>query len=494
MARLYRTKKLNAARSALLSVLVQAKERKPVVRFALRPDPLADTAKKIRKILKKGRISFNEQKNDDGICFYGFVGYKDAIFDHFAFRIVVTLDRVSSHVTLPGHIPENARMGVLDFVTRLNWSCVWGGLKMDMYDGELTYEITVPYAAFKGGDIDFELERIMWIPVSTFNEIAIPLAKLMLGHTSPRAAFREWQLIGMKNSSTDQDVDGDDVDDDEDSDGIEDAGCVVAQDVQTPGQPTTSVPVKSTSKVTDKPDYAVDILNVKSAIPLEKIVVGAKRFQSGVCVGGLDAPRFSLLLSGPPGSGKTCFVRHLAHQIGAPLIEARGSDLISSLVGQTERNLAEKFKEATTKHAVLFLDEVDSLLWSRAAATHAWEASEVNELLGQLERASCIVIGATNYADHLDSAVLRRFTFKVTLDYSTDVGKELLFKRLFKLELNAKQRERLASIPNLCPGDFRTARESLFYVKEKPTADDYLAALEKESETKGVKESTRIGF
>ena len=136
MARLYRTKKLNAARGALLSVLVQAKERKPVVRFALRPDPLADTAKKIRKILKKGRISFNEQKNDDGICFYGFVGYKDAIFDHFAFRIVVTLDRVSSHVTLPGHIPENARMGVLDFVTRLNWSCVWGGLKMDMYDGE----------------------------------------------------------------------------------------------------------------------------------------------------------------------------------------------------------------------------------------------------------------------------------------------------------------------------------------------------------------------
>ena len=199
MSRPYRTKKLNAARCALLSLLSQAKDRKVVARFSLPTDPLAALAKKIRKNLKKGRISFNEQKDDDAICFYGFVGGRDTIFDHFAFRIILTLDRVSSYVTLPGHVPENARAGVLDFLARVNWDLIWGGLKMDLRDGEVNYEITVPFAAFKSVDLDLELERIMWIPLSAFYEIAIPLAKLMLGHTSPRAAFREWKLIGMKN-------------------------------------------------------------------------------------------------------------------------------------------------------------------------------------------------------------------------------------------------------------------------------------------------------
>ena len=491
MSRPYRTKKLNAARSALLSVLSQATDRKVVARFSLPTDPLAALAKKIRKSLKKGRISFNEQKDGDSICFHGFLGYQDAIFDHFAFRIILTLDRVSSYVTLPGHIPENARTGVLDFLARVNWNIIWGGLKMDLRDGEVNYEITVPFAAFKSGDLDLELERIMWIPLSTFKGIAKPLAKLMLGDTSPRSAFREWKLASMRKEPSEEVSDDCGCEDYEDPDDMEDLGCALTQQVGSSGHTVVS---KSIHKVANEPDYAVDILNVKSAIPLEKIIIGAKRFQSGNRIAGMDVPRFSILLSGPPGSGKTSFAGHLARQIGASLIEARGSDLISALVGQTERNLAEKFKEASSKHAVLFLDEVDSMLWSREAATHAWEASAVNELLGQLERASCIVIGATNYVDRLDAAVSRRFTFKVSLDYLTDAGKELLFTRLFKLGLNAKQSARLTSIPNLCPGDFRTAREGLFYVKENPTADDYLEALEKESEAKGTKNSTRIGF
>jgi hypothetical protein len=218
----YRTKKLNAARSALLSVLSQAKDRKVVARFSLPPDPLAALAKNIRKSLKKGRISFNEQKDGDGICFYGFLGYQDAIFDHFAFRIILTLDRVSSYVTLPGHIPENARTGVLDFLARVNWNIIWGGLRMDMYNGELVYAITFPHAAFIGGDLDFGLERILWGALSVFHEIARPLANLMLGHTSPRSAFREWRLASMRKETPEEVSDVCDCEDGEDSAEIED--------------------------------------------------------------------------------------------------------------------------------------------------------------------------------------------------------------------------------------------------------------------------------
>ena len=53
MSRPYRTKKLNAARCALLGLLSKAKDRKIVARFSLPQNPLAALAKKFRKSLKK---------------------------------------------------------------------------------------------------------------------------------------------------------------------------------------------------------------------------------------------------------------------------------------------------------------------------------------------------------------------------------------------------------------------------------------------------------
>jgi len=55
-------------------------------------------------------------------------------------------------------------------------------------------------------------------------------------------------------------------------------------------------------------------------------------------------------------------------------------------VGQTEKNIASLFVEAEREEAVLVLDEIDSLLFDRAAAIHSWEISFTNELLAQLER------------------------------------------------------------------------------------------------------------
>jgi transitional endoplasmic reticulum ATPase len=66
------------------------------------------------------------------------------------------------------------------------------------------------------------------------------------------------------------------------------------------------------------------------------------------------SPRdFSLLLTGPPGTGKTALAHHLAERLDRPLIVRRASDLLSKWVGETEANIADAFAEAREDAAVL---------------------------------------------------------------------------------------------------------------------------------------------
>ena len=487
MARPYRTKRLNAARSALLGVL-QARADKMESPL---PTGVTALAEKIRFGLMEREAAFQERERPNGVTFFGYLGADGthAFFDRFPFRLAVDDDRVSSCVMLPGHTPEHTRSATLEFISRVNMSIIWGCFKFDMSDGALRYELSLPNSAFDGGDLDEELDRLVCIPVCAFWRIAKQLAMVSLGSQSPSDAMKE--LSCNEEYPNDDDCDDGDYDDDTWNDADDD---VIAS---TPASVTCASPklTPASVAVNDLPsDYDTDVLNVVSNVPVEQIVKGAKRFLAGVRVQGLDAPRFSILLDGPPGGGKSSFARYLAHEVGRPLMERRGSDILSCYVGQTEKNIVATFKEAAENHAVLFLDEVDSLLGSRAAATHSWEVSGVNELLGQLEKASCILVAATNFGTRLDPATARRFTFRVALDYLTDEGKATLFCRLFKWPLDKKQRERLDAMTNLCPGDFRVALEQLFYVREAPTADDYLDALEKESESKVMGCHRRIGF
>lgn len=88
---------------------------------------------------------------------------------------------------------------------------------------------------------------------------------------------------------------------------------------------------------------------------------------------------------------------------------------------------------------------------------------------------------------------MRRFTYKIKLDYLTDEGKDIFFRRYFKTRLTAAEKMRLQAIDRLTPGDFRTVREELFYLAGKQTNEDRLAALEAESALKG-QASSKIGF
>ena len=129
------------------------------------------------------------------------------------------------------------------------------------------------------------------------------------------------------------------------------------------------------------------------------------------------------------------------------------------------------------------------MLGSRSKATHNWEVSMVTTLLNQMENFQGIFIMATNFAQHLDTAALRRFTYKLQFDYLDEDGKELFYKRSFahlKLPpMDELEKAALAKIEKLTPGDFRTVRQQFYYLEDcKVTHREILEVLQAESNTK----------
>ena len=243
-------------------------------------------------------------------------------------------------------------------------------------------------------------------------------------------------------------------------------------------------------------DYSLEGLNIKGSLPLDRIVEAVRRFRQGDDTG-IDRPRMNILLSGAPGTGKTEFVKYLGAQLGAKVVVKMGSDLLNMYVGGTEKLIRQAFAQAEAERAILFLDEIDGLVQSRARSTHSWEVTQVNELLHQMENFKGVMIGATNFSANLDAAILRRFTFKIEFDYLDDAGKLLFFERMFDTKLTATEAARLAGIPRLAPGDYRTVRQSLFYLDKDVTNMERLEALEHESEVKNANrfaDKPKMGF
>ena len=243
-------------------------------------------------------------------------------------------------------------------------------------------------------------------------------------------------------------------------------------------------------------DYSLDGLNIKGKVKLENVVKAAQNYlDADFNAGAEDKPRMNVLLFGPPGTGKTEFVKYLGKTLDRKVIVEKGSDLLSKWVGESEQNIARAFRRAEAEHAILFFDEVDGLLQDRSGASHSWEITQVNELLQQMENFDGVMVAATNFSKNLDAAVMRRFTFKLEFGYLDDDGKRLFFERMFKSKLADAEFEDLKTLRNLAPGDFRTVRQEQFYLGGEVTNADRVAALKEECAIKKDGDHhARIGF
>jgi transitional endoplasmic reticulum ATPase len=126
---------------------------------------------------------------------------------------------------------------------------------------------------------------------------------------------------------------------------------------------------------------------------------------------GIEPPR-GLILSGPPGTGKTFVVRAVAHESGAAFFPVKGAELLDKFVGESERGVREVFARArAAAPSILFFDEIDALAPVRGRSTTSVTDSVVAALLTEMDgistRGNVVVIGATNRIDLVDPALLR---------------------------------------------------------------------------------------
>jgi SpoVK/Ycf46/Vps4 family AAA+-type ATPase len=142
----------------------------------------------------------------------------------------------------------------------------------------------------------------------------------------------------------------------------------------------------------------------------------------------------SLLMSGPPGCGKTLLARYIASELGLPLITARMDGIISSYLGSTAKNLRLLFEHAMSRPCVLFLDEFDALAKMRDDAKELGELKRVViSLLQNIDAMGKehVLLAATNHEHLLDPAIWRRFAYKLHLAEPDDETRTRIVRRFF---------------------------------------------------------------
>lgn len=121
-----------------------------------------------------------------------------------------------------------------------------------------------------------------------------------------------------------------------------------------------------------------------------------------------------VLMTGPPGTGKTSLAEAFANEINARFKSYRSSDIVDMWVGKSSRNLREIFEQATKSSGllVLFFDEFEAI--GGKPHTHNNErGSVVKELVEQITDISknhpnILIMAATNAdVDTLEPALVR---------------------------------------------------------------------------------------
>lgn len=175
-----------------------------------------------------------------------------------------------------------------------------------------------------------------------------------------------------------------------------------------------------------------DSLRLSSAVEsrIQEFLANVRRFDDLARVGAATPSR--LLTYGPPGTGKTQLARYVAARLELPLLTVRCDTLVSSLLGQTSRNLRRVFEYSQQRPCVLFLDEFDALAGARGNERDVGELQRVViALLQNIDAVpeNTIIIAATNHDQLLDPAVWRRFSFRVPMAEPDLALRRLLWKQ-----------------------------------------------------------------
>ena len=145
-----------------------------------------------------------------------------------------------------------------------------------------------------------------------------------------------------------------------------------------------------------------------------------------------------ILLTGPPGVGKTYLARAIAGEAGVPFFHISGSDFVEMFVGVGAARVRDLFDTAKAhRPSLIFVDEIDAVGRQRGAGLgggHDEREQTLNQLLVEMDgfdpNSGVILIAATNRPDVLDPALLRpgRFDRQIVVDVPDAKGRAAILK------------------------------------------------------------------
>jgi len=174
--------------------------------------------------------------------------------------------------------------------------------------------------------------------------------------------------------------------------------------------PTELGTAEALVSVEASPDGAGLVLDAALMEDLREIVEERHRARE-LALAGVSLTR-AVLLSGPPGVGKSMAARWLAQEIEVPLVSVNLASVVSSFLGSSGRNVRSVVEYAKSGPCVLFLDEFDALAKRRSDDSDIGELKRiVNVILLELDGwpDDNLLVAATNHLQLLDEAVHRRF-------------------------------------------------------------------------------------
>ena len=152
---------------------------------------------------------------------------------------------------------------------------------------------------------------------------------------------------------------------------------------------------------------------------------------------GIQPPK-GVLLTGPPGTGKTMLAKAVANQTNATFLGLVGSELAQKYIGEGGRMVRELFALARKKApCIIFIDEIDAIGSKRLDSSTSGDREvqrTLMQLLSELDGFESLenvkVIAATNRPELLDKALLRpgRFDRIVEIPLPGIEGREAIFK------------------------------------------------------------------
>jgi AAA+ superfamily predicted ATPase len=142
-------------------------------------------------------------------------------------------------------------------------------------------------------------------------------------------------------------------------------------------------------------------------------------------------PGFKVLFTGPPGTGKTMTASLLGKTCDMEVYRVDLSMIVSKFIGETEKNLARIFDQATDKNWILFFDEADALFGKRSQTSDSHDRyanQEVSFLLQRIEDFDGLVILCSNFKNNIDEAFFRRFQLVVNFSIPDYTQRLLLWQ------------------------------------------------------------------